>query len=122
MPNIFNSERDIEQEMKLRLIMIEQSTDDPILELKLINLLYQAYAEYSLKVPKRIDDFLLKEKERIAPVIRALINAKKQELNSLIDKKKEVILEIQKKEDEMLEEEKEKHLSRTQLIFGDKEY
>ncbi|MBN1156093.1 hypothetical protein JXA85_00610, partial [Candidatus Woesearchaeota archaeon] len=122
MPNIFNSEKDIEQELKLKLIMIEQSTDDPVLELKLIDLLYQIYKEYNIRVPKKIEDFLAKEKERIVPLLKGMIDAKKQELNSLVEKREQAILAKQRQEEEMLEEEKEKHLSRTQLIFGDKEF
>jgi hypothetical protein len=73
-------------------------------------------------VPKRIEDYLAKEKERLVPIIKNMIDAKKQELNSLIEKKQQVVLEMQKKEDELIEGEKEKHLSRTQLIFGDNEF
>jgi hypothetical protein len=122
MPDIFNSEKDIEQELKLKLIMIEQSADDPVLELKLISLLYAAYDVYKVKVPKKIEGFLSSEKDRLAPLLGGIIEAKRSELNSLVEKKRKVQLEEMENAAEKEREEKEKTLSRTQLIFGDKEF
>lgn len=118
MPEVFD-EKDVEERLKFRWLMLKNSTDDPALEAYLITSLEDLYKKHSLKIPQEISTFIRYEKERIKDFLKQNIKNKKAQLGSLVEKRKLSIEKQLVEENKKQEAERLAKISRTKQIFGD---
>ncbi len=98
--------------LKLRLLMVESSRDDPLTEARMILRLKKSYSNLNVEMPEGVKKYLIKEVKRTALIIAQRIKEKR----ALLEEEKRKREELMAKAKESKEEEK---IPRSRAIWMD---
>ena len=113
------SEKEVNEQLRLKWIMIQNCKDDPVVEANMIASMEELYQKYSVKIPAEIMQFLKEEKERLKDILEKCLKQKKAELNQIIKNRDSRTMEQTEEQRRRGEEERLSKMTRTQQIFGD---
>jgi len=114
-----DSEKEVNEQLRLKWIMIQNCREDPVVEANLIASMEKLYQKYSVKIPAEIRQFLKEEKKRLKDILEKDLRQKKDELNQIIKNRDSRAMEQTEEQRRREEEERLSKMTRTQQIFGD---
>ncbi|NOZ80616.1 MAG: hypothetical protein GXP63_02990 [DPANN group archaeon] len=112
------SEEEMAENLRFRLMMIESTKDDPLVEAQMIFIMEEEYKRYDIHIPAKIRAFLKAEKNRLQKEVAEMIKDKQYERHITQDDRMRNLLKERYKLKKLEEQTRLSGMTRTQQIFG----